>query len=270
MCKIFRRSAIIIIFVTIFSSLLLPDEPAKNKIFIVYNNIPGDYSSEMETGSGFAVWIEFNNTKILFDVGGVLTTIGKNIQISNLDIVKVDGIIISHAHWDHVYGLPAITWMTRNSAVVYLPRDAKAGLKVQNPRTSFTEVAEPTELFPHIWTTGSMECEYLKTTFFEQSLILEQDNRIIIIAGCSHPGIIEIVKKAREVIPGKPIHLVAGGFHLRDHTDEQVKDISQKLKKLEVKNIAPSHCTGERAINIFKEEWKDYFIQLYLGDEYTF
>ena len=52
----------------------------------MYNNIPGNPDSDLETGGGFAAWIEFNDKKILFDVGGVLNTIGKNIQIPNLEI----------------------------------------------------------------------------------------------------------------------------------------------------------------------------------------
>ncbi|MGB7055263.1 MAG: MBL fold metallo-hydrolase, partial [bacterium] len=63
---------------------------------------------------------------------------------------------------------------------------------------------------------------------------------------------------------------VTGGFHLVNATEEEVLEISAKLKQLGVKKLAPSHCTGREATEVFKEKWKEDYIRLYLGHTYHF
>ncbi len=80
----------------------------------------------------------------------------------------------------------------------------------------------------------------------------------------------KIVKQSKSIFSNKKIQLLAGGFHLRDHSEQEIKQISDELKSLGVKNVAPSHCSGSSAMKIFKEEWKDNYIELNLGDELRF
>jgi 7,8-dihydropterin-6-yl-methyl-4-(beta-D-ribofuranosyl)aminobenzene 5'-phosphate synthase len=110
----------------------------------------------------------------------------------------------------------------------------------------------------------------MNTVISEQALVIEKSEGICIITGCSHPGIVRLIEESKKIRPEKPIVLVAGGFHLRDHTEDEIREISSKFKELGVMNIGPSHCTGENAIKIFKSEWNDHFIRLFLGDEYRF
>ncbi len=62
----------------------------------------------------------------------------------------------------------------------------------------------------------------------------------------------------------KKLDLVCGGFHLMDHTKQQILEISSDLKKLNVLSIAPSHCTGKFATNVFVDEWKEIYIDFCL------
>lgn len=78
-----------------------------------------------------------------------------------------------------------------------------------------------------------------------------------------------MVKTIKEIFPEKNIELVAGGFHLTQKSNSEIKDISNNLKKLGVEKIAPSHCTGDNAITLFKEDWREKFIDLNLGNELT-
>ena len=87
------------------------------------------------------------------------------------------------------------------------------------------------------------------------------------LTGCSHPGIVNIVRTAKEIFPDKDIALLAGGFHLIDKSAKEIREISNELKALNINIIAPSHCTGEQAIKIFKEEWGAQMIDFNLGDE---
>ena len=105
-------------------------------------------------------------------------------------------------------------------------------------------------------------------TLYEQAIILTFENKSYIFTGCSHPGIVQIVSKAKSIHPENPIQLVAGGFHLGSHSDTQVREISGELKELGVDVLAPSHCTGERAIEVFRDDWGDRFLSFNLGDVY--
>lgn len=239
-------------------------------IKIVYNNIQGDPDSNLIVAGGFSAWIEFNNKAILFDAGGESTILVKNLHQLNLDINKLDAIFISHNHNDHVYGLPILLGMTRFNPTVYLPQSSQDAILEQNPRAKIVPVDKPEQLYSNIWSTGQIKTNYLNTVISEQALVIEKSEGICIITGCSHPGIIRLIEESKKIFPEKSIILVAGGFHLRNHTEDEIREISLKFKELGVKNIGPSHCTGKNAIKIFKNEWKDNFIRLYLGDEYKF
>ncbi len=245
-------------------------ESPEYTIKIVYNNIQGDPDSGLILAGGFSAWIEFDDKAILFDAGGESSILVKNVRQLNLDISKLDAVVISHNHNDHVYGLPILLAMARFNPKVYVPQSSQAAILEQNPRAKIVPVDKPQQLYPHIWSTGQLKTDYLSTVISEQALVIEKNEGICIITGCSHPGIIRLVEESKKLFPEKPIIQVAGGFHLRDHTEEEVRKISSRFKELGVKNIGPSHCTGAQAIEIFKNEWKDNFIRLYLGDEFRF
>jgi len=239
-------------------------------IKIVYNNIQGDPDSNLIVSGGFSAWIEFDNKAILFDAGGESSILVKNLYQLNLDLKKLDAVVISHNHNDHVYGLPILLAMTRFNPTVYVPQSSQTAILEQNPRAKIVPVDKPKQLYSHIWSTGQIKTKYLNTVIAEQALVIEKNESMCILTGCSHPGIIRLIEESKKIFPEKSIVLVAGGFHLRDHSEEEIREISLKFKELGVKNIGPSHCTGDNAIKIFKDEWKDNFVRLYLGDEYKF
>ncbi|HNS14072.1 MAG TPA: MBL fold metallo-hydrolase, partial [Syntrophorhabdaceae bacterium] len=96
------------------------------------------------------------------------------------------------------------------------------------------------------------------------SLVLDTDNGLTIVTGCAHPGIINIVERVKENIK-KDIYLVMGGFHLLDEPVIKIKEVNNTLRELGVHNIGPSHCTGEDAIEIFKESYRENFIDIRAG-----
>ncbi len=241
---------------------------SENSITIVYNNIPGDMSAGLQVAGGFSAFIVFDRQKILFDIGGDAAILIGNIRALGLDLKKLDAAIISHNHWDHAYGLPGIYSLTETVPQVHVPASARDSVLQQNPGFDVVAVKEPVEVLPRVWSTGEMETSYRNIKLHEQSLILDGDGGLYVITGCAHPGIVEIVERVREVIPERPIALVTGGFHLVNASD--VRDISARLKELGVMNIAPSHCTGDRAMDIFREEWGDRYIELCLGHVYKF
>jgi len=87
---------------------------------------------------------------------------------------------------------------------------------------------------------------------------------LIIITGCSHQGIVNILKKAKEIID-KEIYIVFGGFHLMRHSDDEVKAIIQEFKKMGVLKCGATHCTGDRQIELFKQAYKENYVPIGTG-----
>ena len=122
-------------------------------------------------------------------------------------------------------------------------------------------VDKPKKICAQVWSTGE-----LGTSMKEQSLVIITEKGLIIITGCAHPGIVNIVEFVKKYLNQK-IYLVLGGFHLMSYQDNQVKEIINELKALGVKKVAPSHCTGGRPIELFKAAWHEDFIDLGCGAE---
>ncbi|RLC27165.1 MAG: hypothetical protein DRH37_11150 [Deltaproteobacteria bacterium] len=98
----------------------------------------------------------------------------------------------------------------------------------------------------------------------EQALVLNISEGLIVITGCAHPGIVNMIRKVKEVF-SRPVCLALGGFHLMGASERDAGNTIGKLRELDVRRIAPSHCTGERPIEIFKQTWQDDFIDFGCG-----
>jgi 7,8-dihydropterin-6-yl-methyl-4-(beta-D-ribofuranosyl)aminobenzene 5'-phosphate synthase len=232
-------------------------------VTMLYNNIPGE--TNLQAAWGLALWIEYKDQAVLFDTGGDGNILLHNISNTGLDISGLSMLIISHKHWDHVNGIPAVLEAYGGPLPVYVPLHAVTSVQESNPSAKIIGVDQPREITAHIWTTGQLRAS---SDLYEQAMVISKAGRIYIFTGCSHPGIVQLVSRAKETFPGDTIQLVAGGFHLRDHSDQQVRTVSSQLKELGVQVLAPSHCTGDRAMEIFKEEWQENYLPFYLGDVY--
>ena len=93
----------------------------------------------------------------------------------------------------------------------------------------------------------------------EQALVLETSDGLVILTGCAHPGIVNVVRKAKQLSKGE-VYLVMGGFHLAGLSNEQIREVIRMLKEMGVKKVAPSPCTGEKALAFFQEAWGDNFL----------
>jgi 7,8-dihydropterin-6-yl-methyl-4-(beta-D-ribofuranosyl)aminobenzene 5'-phosphate synthase len=252
------------------NSPLFAGELKDNSITIVYNNVPGNTAVEVQVGGGFSAFIVFDQKRILFDVGGDASTLINNVSVLGLDLSNLDAVLISHNHWDHVYGIPGVYAFVESNPGVYVPRSAKEAISQQYPRANVISIEGVVEIFPRVWSTGPIDMNYRGMPFSEQALVLNSGDGLYIITGCAHPGIVEIVERVKQMFPEQAIALVTGGFHLANKTDEEIREISARLRKLGVEKIAPSHCTGRTAMEIFESEWGTKYLQLYLGNTYRF
>jgi len=95
---------------------------------------------------------------------------------------------------------------------------------------------------------------------------LDTDKGIILITGCAHPRITNIITKAKELLK-KDIHMVFGGFHLAAFYENEINGIIDHFRKSGVKKVGPGHCSGDEARRLFAEEYKDDFIEIGVGKE---
>jgi 7,8-dihydropterin-6-yl-methyl-4-(beta-D-ribofuranosyl)aminobenzene 5'-phosphate synthase len=220
---------------------------------VVYDNRSAD--SRLGTAWGFACLIETGTTTILFDTGGDGRMLLDNLAILGIDPQAIDTVVLSHIHSDHTGGLDRLL-AVNDRLTVYLPRSFPASFKgrIHNP---VVEVSEPVMITDHIHTNGE-----LGNAIVEQALIIETQQGSIVLTGCAHPGIVEIVQQAQTV---GEIYLVMGGFHLADHSATKVETVIAELKRSGVRQAAPSHCTGDQAIEQFRAAFGPDFIPIGAG-----
>jgi len=169
----------------------------------------------------------------------------------------VTDIFISHNHWDHTGGL--FSFLSKNHDVkVYLPISFSETYQkeVLASGAECSRIKELTRIAKNIYSSGTVGGEVP-----EQALIIDTPKGLVVMTGCAHPGILKIVKAAKDSLK-KPIHAVLGGFHLASKSAAEVKKIIAEFKRLGVTHVGPCHCTGEKAIRQFKAEFREGFIRV--------
>ena len=118
---------------------------------------------------------------------------------------------------------------------------------------------ESAEITNGVYTTGEMG-----RGIIEQGLAVRTTKGLVVITGCAHPRIAEIARRAKEVVGGE-VHLVLGGFHLGSASEARIKKIIADFRQLGVQKVAPCHCTGDKAIGLFRETYGEDFVQTGAG-----
>ena len=235
--------------------LLKEEKAEKPKITLisVYDNY--QVNPELKTDWGFAIVIETLKDVVLFDTGGNSEILLFNMRKMGIDPASIDKVVISHIHSDHLGGLEG--FLKENSKVkVFIPASFPDSIRemIRSYGTDFVDISEPTKISDFVFSTGE-----LYGPPKEQSLIILSKKGLVVITGCAHPGIVKIVKKAKEMFPQKEVYLVLGGFH------HPPKEVVSELKKLKVKKVAPSHCSGDEIRELFKKEYQNDFIENGVG-----
>jgi len=219
-------------------------------------------SRRFSTGWGFSCLID---NSILFDTGENGKHLFSNMKKMDIDISAIKTVVISHDHWDHTRGLWEFLEKQRGISVYAGPEfDNSFRKNVKMLNADIIENKAFCQIKRNIYTTGEIAGKYKGSYLSEQALVLKTRKGVTIITGCAHPGIIKIIETVKKNISGD-IYLVLGGFHLIDKHDRTIKFIANKFRELNVKKIAPSHCTGETATELFKEEYADDFIEVKVG-----
>ncbi len=242
---------------------------------------------------GFSALVEADGHRILFDTGAHPDTVLRNLAALKLDISDVEEVIISHHHLDHTAGLltlrealakrnPKALSKAHVSRGVFYSRPA-AERKEGNPMIAmkpayesagghFVEHTGPVELYPGIWLTGPVPRKYPERNWSgsgrmrlpngddaednlpeDQTLVIETAKGLVIVAGCSHAGIVNILEHARNKIRMAPVHAAIGGFHLFAAKEDVLAFTAGKMKEFGLQNLLGAHCAGIEAVYRLRE-----------------
>ena len=207
------------------------------KITVAYDNVP--HEKNLRTDWGFSCLVQGLGKTILFDTGRFDTLFMDNLAKLGIDPADVDELVISHDHPDHMGG--ALTFLDANPRInvslvnSFGPTFKKA---VCRKGSRLVEIDQPAMITPWALSTGEMKSMVRN----EHALVILTSQGAVVITGCAHPGVVDMVERVLH-ITRKKVVLVAGGFHLFREIDSTIKKAAKGLKELGVEFVAPSHCS---------------------------
>jgi 7,8-dihydropterin-6-yl-methyl-4-(beta-D-ribofuranosyl)aminobenzene 5'-phosphate synthase len=227
------------------------------RIKIVYDNYP--YKAGLGTAWGFSAYITYKDENILFDTGGSGSLLLSNLNALKIPPSGIQNVALSHEHNDHTGGLQSLLNAGADPKL-YIPPSFPAWLKNQfRNQTQMIEVKPGMEIIEGVYTIGEMPGPPP-----EQGLVIDTAEGLVVITGCAHPGVDKMVVEAKRQF-GKEIYLVLGGFHLGSASDARINQIIKVFQEEGVKHAAPCHCTGDRAIGMFRNAFGEDFIRVGVG-----
>jgi 7,8-dihydropterin-6-yl-methyl-4-(beta-D-ribofuranosyl)aminobenzene 5'-phosphate synthase len=261
---------------------------AKDRITILYDAFSD--SQDMTKDWGFSALVEHDGKRILFDAGNNADIFEHNVKSLGVDLTKLDFVVISHRHSDHVTGLkyllkvnPAVPiYVAREpfgifggvvpQAVFHAAPSLPAKMRYfdasypENLPTgnvfsagNFIFVDKLMEVVPGIFLVPTISKTPGTLELRELTLAIKGPQGLTLVDGCSHAGIEEILQAAAAI--DSHFHIVFGGLHLVTTPEDQIDMLVSNLKnKWKLEKIAPGHCTGEAAfLRLRKVYGEDYY-----------
>ncbi|MBN1435960.1 MAG: MBL fold metallo-hydrolase [Sedimentisphaerales bacterium] len=251
---------------------------------------------------GWAVWIEYQDHKILFDTGqsGIIQN---NAEILNIDLSQTQAIVLSHGHYDHTGGLMRVLDNSHQTDL-YLHPDATKSKYSAHPDKPIRNIAmpaftkinltqhpnianlvwtkKPTAIIPGITVTGPIprnsDFEDVGGSFFQdsdatkpdpitddQSLFLETNQGLVVVLGCAHAGVVNTLDHIAQLTSKKEFHTIIGGMHLGNASPQRIDQTIQAFRRYNIQQIIPAHCTGTNAAAKLYQAFPDKCITASVG-----
>jgi 7,8-dihydropterin-6-yl-methyl-4-(beta-D-ribofuranosyl)aminobenzene 5'-phosphate synthase len=243
---------------------------------------------------GFAALVEADGHRILYDTGAHTDLVLRNAEGLNVDLTTVPEVVLSHNHSDHVGGFmtlrrsvmgkaPGALARTHVGEGIFYPRSSLSlgidenqmrFIKDDYEKTGgvFIVHREPVQLYPGVWLTGPVPRKYPERNWpkgtrvttptgivedylpEDMALVCDTDDGLVVLTGCGHAGVINIIDYARTFIRPARVHALIGGTHLFDASDETLSWTAEKLRSFGVDNLLGAHCTGLETVYRFRHD----------------
>jgi len=239
---------------------------------------------QLKCEHGLSFLLQTNGCTVLFDTGQSDKLL-HNAQLLGVNLSDVDYVVLSHGHYDHTGGLPHFLEINSTAKVIVHPHAFKQRFS-QSPQmvkengigwrknierysNRFLFIEEDIELADNIWILTNIKAQegfevindklvtkidegYIPDTFDDELvLVANENNNPIIICGCAHTGIVNILHQVKQRFNYSEISLIAGGMHLKGKEETEISKVINGLAPFKVKQWALNHCTGKPAFEQF-------------------
>jgi len=265
-----------------------------NRVTILYDSFGKSPTLTMDWG--FAALVDYGGKRILFDTGNNAQIFEHNVKAAGVDLQKLDFVVMSHRHGDHMGGLayllkvnptvkiyapkersgvygddqPSSTWYRKDPS---LPAEQRyySGAPPEIihmgeawPSANFQLIDKTIEIVPGMYLIALVSDKPGTLELRELSLGIRTPDGLVLVVGCSHPGVEHIVQEASAIDPH--INLLFGGLHQIQAPDPEVERIARVLHdQYKIDRIAPGHCTGEPEFAALKKTFGDHYLYAGVG-----
>jgi 7,8-dihydropterin-6-yl-methyl-4-(beta-D-ribofuranosyl)aminobenzene 5'-phosphate synthase len=273
------------------------------KITTLLENHPNKDQRELKAEHGLSFYIEMGDHIYMSDVGQS-SKFADNAAKLGVNLAPVETLAISHHHYDHGGGLGRF-FQENADATVYLRSSVDADfiavvasvpvkyigldrglLKQHTDRIVYIDKSQEVAPGFHLLTdipnkypkpSGDQRLKMrfegkIKPDTFEHEVVtvLEGDEGLVVLTGCAHNGVLNMIAAVQKAFPGETIQAVIGGFHLKHENDETLRQIGEQLLALDIPTILTGHCTGDHATQVLEQVLGDRLQWLYTGKVMNF
>lgn len=243
---------------------------------------------------GFAALVEADGHRILFDTGANTDVVLRNARSLKIDLGNVPDVVLSHWHSDHIGGFlplresvraatPSALARTHVAEGMFYPRRSNPPhvevnqmirLKADYEKTGgvFVSHAAPAQLQPGVWLTGPVPRRHAErnwsgsvsvttpkgvvedTVQDDMSLIIDTEQGLVVLTGCGHAGVINIIAHARDFIRPARVHALIGGIHLFNASETTLNWTAEQLRGFGIDHFIGAHCTGVETVYRFRKD----------------
>ena len=280
------------VFILLLAHMAVAGTP--NRVTILYDSFGKSPTLTMDWG--FAALVDYGGKRILFDTGNNAQIFEHNVKAAGVDLQKLDFVVMSHRHGDHMGGLayllkvnptvkiyapkersgvygddqPSSTWYRKDPS---LPAEQRyySGAPPEIihmgeawPNANFQLIDKNIEIVPGMYLIALVSDKPGTLELRELSLAIRTPDGLVLVVGCSHPGVEHIMQEASAIDPH--INLLFGGLHQIQAPDPEVERIARVLHdQYKLDRIAPGHCTGEPEFAALKKTFGDHYLYAGVG-----
>jgi len=236
---------------------------------------------------GFSGLLEVDGRRLLIDTGLRAETVLRNAEELHIDLSTVTEVVLTHNHRDHTGGLITLrrelsrknpqalsrTHVAQGAFLRRLTSDGRESNGLLPIKASyeqlggtFIEHSSPFELWSGVWLLGPVPRVHPERNYGaglrlqtpggpveddvpeDTAIVVDAGDRLVVISGCGHAGIINTLEYARKTVKEAPIEAAIGGFHLFAATDEQLEWTAGRLRAVGLRHLLGAHCTGIEAV----------------------